>query len=103
MTMIKAEIRTGAYYDSAFLMQLQRSMAGLPPNTLVAHKFGLHPIQTGSQITGIELHDCGIIYPASNPYILCVMTKGGTQPAALAAAIKGISDLVYREVISGYK
>jgi len=30
MTMIKAEIRTGAYYDSAFLMQLQRSMAGLP-------------------------------------------------------------------------
>jgi FdrA protein len=30
MTMIRAEIRTGAYYDSAFLMQLQRSMAGLP-------------------------------------------------------------------------
>jgi len=30
MTIIKSEIRTGAYYDSAFLMQLQRSMAGLP-------------------------------------------------------------------------
>ncbi len=30
MTMIRAEIRTGAYYNSAFLMQLQRSMAGLP-------------------------------------------------------------------------
>jgi FdrA protein len=30
MTMIKSEIRTGAYYDSAFLMQLQRSMAALP-------------------------------------------------------------------------
>ena len=30
MSMIKSVIRTGAYYDSAFLMQLQRSMAGLP-------------------------------------------------------------------------
>jgi len=30
MAMVKAEIRSGAYYDSAFLMQLQRSMAGLP-------------------------------------------------------------------------
>jgi FdrA protein len=30
MTIIKSEIRTGAYYDSAFLMQLQRSMASLP-------------------------------------------------------------------------
>lgn len=30
MTVIKSEIRTGAYYDSAFLMQLQRSLATLP-------------------------------------------------------------------------
>jgi FdrA protein len=30
MTIIKSVIRSGAYYDSAFLMQLQRSMAGLP-------------------------------------------------------------------------
>ena len=30
MTIIKSEIRSGAYYDSAFLMQLQRSLAGLP-------------------------------------------------------------------------
>jgi FdrA protein len=30
MAMVKAEVRSGAYYDSAFLMQLQRSMAGLP-------------------------------------------------------------------------
>jgi FdrA protein len=29
MTVIKAEIRSGSYYDSAFLMQLQRSLAGL--------------------------------------------------------------------------
>ena len=30
MAVVKAEIRSGAYYDSAFLMQLQRSLAGLP-------------------------------------------------------------------------
>jgi FdrA protein len=30
MTVIKAEIRSGSYYDSAFLMQLQRSLASLP-------------------------------------------------------------------------
>lgn len=30
MSVIKAEVRTGAYYDSAFLMQLQRSLSDLP-------------------------------------------------------------------------
>ena len=30
MAVIKAEIRTGVYYDSAFLMQLQRSLSELP-------------------------------------------------------------------------
>lgn len=30
MAVIKAQIRTGVYYDSAVLMQLQRSLAGLP-------------------------------------------------------------------------
>lgn len=30
MSVIKAQIRSGSYFDSAFLMQLQRSLAGLP-------------------------------------------------------------------------
>ena len=30
MAVIKAEIRSGVYFDSAFLMQLQRSLADLP-------------------------------------------------------------------------
>jgi len=30
MAVIKAEIRSGVYYDSAVLMQLQRSLADLP-------------------------------------------------------------------------
>ncbi|OQY21580.1 MAG: hypothetical protein B6I34_07095, partial [Anaerolineaceae bacterium 4572_32.1] len=30
MTVTRAEIRSGAYYDSVILMQLQRSLAALP-------------------------------------------------------------------------
>jgi FdrA protein len=30
MTIIKVELRSGAYYDSVILMQLQRSLAELP-------------------------------------------------------------------------
>jgi hypothetical protein len=30
MSVLKSEIRSGVYYDSAVLMQLQRSLAGLP-------------------------------------------------------------------------
>ena len=30
MATIKVEIRSGAYYDSVILMQLQSSLAGLP-------------------------------------------------------------------------
>ena len=30
MATIKTEIRTGAYYDSVILMQLQRTLADLP-------------------------------------------------------------------------
>ena len=30
MALTKAEVRSGAYYDSVVLMQLQRSLAGLP-------------------------------------------------------------------------
>ena len=30
MPVTKADVRSGAYYDSVVLMQLQRSLAGLP-------------------------------------------------------------------------
>jgi FdrA protein len=30
MAVVKIDIRSGAYYDSAFLMQLQKSLAALP-------------------------------------------------------------------------
>jgi FdrA protein len=30
MAIIKAQVRSGAYYDSAFLMQMQRSLSDAP-------------------------------------------------------------------------
>ncbi len=70
-------------------------VAGVPQNIAVAHKFGEHVIQQNNQAQQIELHDCGIIYYPKNPYLLCVMTRGGNLDN-LKNAIKNISTLVYQ-------
>ncbi len=75
--------------------------AGVPPNIVIAHKFGEYVGQNNGQIEH-ELHDCGIIYKPSHPYFLCVMTKGKNEPD-LEDDIKKISNLVYNEVTSNYK
>ncbi len=72
-------------------------VAGVPKNTVVSHKFGQHVlIDSGGKQTGIELHDCGIIYYAKSPYFLCVMTQGQNLDS-LKSAIKDISALTYSE------
>ncbi len=67
--------------------------AGVPPGIMVAHKFGERGF-ADSQVK--QLHDCGIIYKKGNPYILCVMTRGGDFDE-LAKVISGVSSLVYTE------
>lgn len=72
-------------------------IAGVPKDTGVAHKFGertVHIISTG-EIVLRELHDCGIIYSANNPYVLCVMTKG-KDFENLKKVISGISEITYQ-------
>ena len=74
-------------------------VSGVASSTIVAHKFGerTSQLQDGTFI-GRELHDCGIVYYAANPYLLCVMTKGqGTFPQ-LAGVISTVSKLVYTYV-----
>ncbi len=68
-------------------------VAGVPPGTRVAHKFGFN----FDKNTGSELHDCGIVYYLPTPYILCVMTSGRTGVED-EAAIAGISRTVYDTV-----
>ena len=46
-------------------------VAGVPSYVTVAHKFGERRVGDA-----LQLHDCGIIYRANNPYLLCVMTRG---------------------------
>ncbi len=67
--------------------------SGVPAGVAVAHKFG--------ETTGADglkmLHDCGIVYHATHPYVLCVMTRGADFER-LAGAIASLSTLAYREV-----
>ncbi len=51
-------------------------VAGVPEGTVVAHKFGEYE-DPGQTIA--ELHDCGIVYHPTNPYLLCVMTRGTAE------------------------
>ncbi len=50
---------------------------GLPQGTKIASKYGERELASSDgKVLGSELHDCGIIYSPSEPYLLCVMTKG---------------------------
>lgn len=74
-------------------------VAGVPPGTIVAHKYGERSF-SDSPIR--QLHDCGIVYYRPEPYILCVMTRG-TDTAQLTSVLRDVSRLVYAEVSSQVK
>jgi beta-lactamase class A len=73
-------------------------VSGVPSSTIVAHKFGIVGIDTNGIETGRELHDCGIIYAPSHPYLLCVMTRGSSTLPMMEGAIANISESVYNQV-----
>ncbi len=76
--------------------------AGVPNNIDVAHKFGdSNELSADGTQIGFELHDCGIVYYPSHPYLLCIMTKGSTI-ASLERIIAGISSLVYKDMEQRY-
>jgi len=78
--------------------------AGVPGGTTVVHKFGLETIApNGLDVAERELHDCGIIYRDSSPYLLCVMTKSTSSLSAEENVIKDISALVYQEADNNYQ
>lgn len=67
---------------------------GVPEDVRVAHKYGM---RVGSVVEENELHDCGIVYHESTPYILCILTAGADMEVA-SAAIQDISKTVYEKV-----
>lgn len=68
---------------------------GVPAEVRIAHKFGERSLENGEK----QLHDCGIIYYPDNPYLLCIMTRGGDF-RYLQDTIGLISKKVYEEVDS---
>jgi beta-lactamase class A len=64
----------------------------IPQDIVVSHKFGIR-----TDVNVNQLHDCGVIYYPKHPYILCVMSKGGTFDD-LASAIAKVSKFVYDQV-----
>lgn len=72
-------------------------VAGVPEGTVVAHKFGERTAVSSAGATIRELHDCGIVYAVSDPYLLCVMTKGDDF-TLLEGIIKDISKMAWGSI-----
>lgn len=73
--------------------------AKVPDSIKIAHKFGEHVENEGSNIKSVEQHDCGIVYDPGKPYFLCIMTHGQEVPT-LEKYIQNISDIVFTQVES---
>lgn len=80
----------------------QGLVAGVPQGTVVSSKFGEHLLLGSNGQQTEEFHDCGIVYVAQNPYLLCVMTKGKNY-SDLEGTIKSISSLTYEEVTNNFQ
>jgi beta-lactamase class A len=71
--------------------------AGVPRGVTVASKFGeTSPPRPGGEL---QLHEFGIVYAPSGPYILGVMTLGHDR-VAQAGVLRDVSALVYSELAS---
>lgn len=71
--------------------------AGVPKDMAVAHKFG----EAGTGSTERQLHDCGIVYFPSHPYLACIMTRG-KELDDLKQSIIDISKFIYGKVDEQY-
>lgn len=84
MAVIKVEIRTGAYYDSVVLMQLQRALADEPGIVDAG-------VVMGTEANKDVLAQSELLVPeakAANPDDLVIVVKGDDEAAAQAALDK---------------
>lgn len=73
----------------------QGLVGGLPSGTVVAHKFGEKVFGSTAEIK--QLHNCGIVYYPTRPYLLCVMSRGDSFEY-LDDTIRQISRMIYQEI-----
>ena len=72
--------------------------AGVPAGVVVANKFGE---RIATEVGGLhQVHECGVVYHPTDPYLLCVMTRGESE-VPLAYVISDISRVVYQNVTRG--
>lgn len=72
-------------------------VAGVPTNILVSHKFGERESLTKDNKIIKQLHDCGIVYHPTRPYLICIMTKGDDF-VKLSGVISDISKVIYNQI-----
>ena len=75
---------------------VQGIVAGVPQNITVSHKFGERQYLDSGQK---QLHDCGIVYLPSRPYLICVMTRGKNFDN-LISTVRDISSQIYKTISS---
>ncbi len=75
--------------------------AGVDPNVEVAHKFGEYGEDANNPEYPYELHDCGIVYYPTYPYLLCIMTRGKTIEEN-EKTIADISSIFFGEISANY-
>ncbi|MCB9162172.1 MAG: acyl-CoA synthetase FdrA [Caldilineaceae bacterium] len=89
--MLKTEVRSGAYYDSVILMQLQRGLAALP---------GIDDagVVMGTPANKDVLAQSGLLTPAAQDAGAddLIIVVGGEDDAALAAALGQVDELLAR-------
>jgi len=67
--------------------------ANIPGDIEIAHKFGERVALDAKQ-----LHDCGIVYEPSRPYLICIMTRGDNFNN-MSQVIQELSQHIYEEII----
>lgn len=77
-------------------------IAGVPDDVVVSHKFGVRTVLANKEnpnpliVKYRELHECGIVYYPSQPYFICVMTRGNDF-VELENILKNISQITWEE------
>lgn len=77
-------------------------VAGVPEGVTVAHKYGEHVLADGTNVRGVELSDCGIVYYPEHPYMLCIMTSANDLQSA-EKVIAQVSSMTYSAMVKQYE
>jgi FdrA protein len=99
MAVIKAEIRTGVYYDSAFLMQLQRTLSELPG----VEDAGVIMGTDSNKELLAHIHLVSPEVEAAKPDDLVSVVRADTEKSAVAALARVEDLLTNKKVASASK